>query len=337
MLFGHGDDAYLYPNITADFSSNISPEAYPEGLEAHLAACLRRIRHYPEPEPTGLERMIAEREGISSGCVLATNGATEAIYLAAQATRGGRSAIAQPTFSEYEAACRANGHTLAEDGETVWICNPNNPTGAVIPKERLLEMARDKRRLFIIDQAYEDYTLEPTLTPREAAAMGNVVLLHSMTKRHAIPGLRLGYITTAEPLVERLREAKQPWSVNAVAVAAGEWLVSHGRKPDAALLTSEAQRLRERLNHIKGISVGETKTNFMLARIDALTAAELKERLARKHGMLIRDASNFPTLTPHHFRVAAQSPEQNDALARAISWELKEMEADKEAEGVGWS
>ena len=62
-----------------------------------------------------------------------------------------------------------------------------------------------------------------------------------------------------------------------------------------------------------------TDTNFMLCELDKGTAAELKDWLAKNHGILIRDASNFRGLTPHHFRLATQSPEENDALVEAIT------------------
>ena len=69
---------------------------------------------------------------------------------------------------------------------------------------------------------------------------------------------------------------------------------------------------------IPGIAVMETQTNFMLCTVEKRTAALLKDYLARSHGMLIRDASNIKGLTQHHFRVAAQKPEENDALVEAI-------------------
>ena len=81
---------------------------------------------------------------------------------------------------------------------------------------------------------------------------------------------------------------------------------------------AEAQRLRSMLNAILGVHACETQTNFMLCTIEGHTAAELKEYLAVEHGILIRDASNFVGLTPRHFRVAAQRPEDNDELVKAI-------------------
>ena len=81
---------------------------------------------------------------------------------------------------------------------------------------------------------------------------------------------------------------------------------------------AETQRLRSALNEIKGVTVQETQTNFMLARLEKGTAAEMKEFLIQHYGILIRDASNFTGLTAAHFRVATQTREENDRLIEAV-------------------
>jgi len=313
MLTTHGDDTYRYKGIKLNFSSNISTATDLQGLKAHIMANIDKIASYPEPEAYTLERIIAEREGVDKRCVVVTNGATEAIYLLAQIFSGSKSTIAQPTFSEYETACNIYNHEICKHGNIVWICNPNNPTGTVIREDSLKSTL-----LYIIDHAYEDYTTEPLLSDKDAVAMGNVIIIHSMTKQYGIPGLRLGYITANVDIAERVRSVKQPWSVNALALTAGEYLSQHGQHPDTRTLLAEAKRLNEQLNTIDGIKALPTKTNFMLCSIDKGSAAKLKEYLAKRHGMLIRDASSFKGLTPHHFRIAAQRLDDDMRLVEAI-------------------
>ena len=89
--------------------------------------------------------------------------------------------------------------------------------------------------------------------------------------------------------------------------------------PDLSAYLAETQRLYRALNQLPMIQALPTETNFMLARIESATAAELKEYLATKHRMLIRDASNFSGLNEHYFRISAQRPEENDALIAAIA------------------
>ena len=320
MIEGHGDDLYRYDNIKMNFSSNIYNGTDLSALDAYLCTRMAAIRSYPEPSAASLERMIASECGISPDEVLVTSGAVDAIYLIAQAYRHeGTCHIMQPTFREYEDACRVFGYQEREDSTLCWLCNPNNPTGDVMATEEVLALA-ERHRLLIVDQSYEDYTMAPLLRPADVVGRDDIILLHSMTKRYAVPGLRLGYVTASAQVISRLREQYRPWAINALSLEAGKWLVQRGETaiPDLTSYLAETQRLRAMLNDIEGIEAQPTQTNFFLCTIRQATAAELKEYLAREHGILIRDASNFTGLTPHHFRIATQSPAENDALVTTI-------------------
>lgn len=328
MIEGHGDDLYRYDHIKMNFSSNIYNGTDLSELEAYLCSRMAVVRSYPEPSAASLEQMIARECGIRPDEVLVTSGAVDAIYLIAQAYRElGTCHVVQPTFREYEDACRVFGYQESEDGAVCWLCNPNNPTGDVMAVEEVLALA-ERHRLLVVDQSYEDYTMAPLLQPAEVVGRDDIILLHSMTKRYAVPGLRLGYITASAQIISRLREQYRPWAINALSLEAGKWLVEHEAVAikDLPTYLAETQRLRALLSEIDGIETQETQTNFFLCTIRQATAAELKEYLAREHGILIRDASNFTGLTPHHFRIATQSPTENDALVAAISnYELREL------------
>jgi threonine-phosphate decarboxylase len=320
MIEGHGDDLYRYNNIKMNFSSNIYNGTDLSALDAYLCTRMPAIRSYPEPSAASLEHMIAHHNGISPDEVLVTSGAVDAIYLIAQAYRHeGTCRILKPTFREYEDASRVFGYRESEDGALCWLCNPNNPTGDVVAVKDVLALA-ERHRLLIVDQSYEDHTMAPLLAPADIVGRNDIILLHSMTKRYAVPGLRLGYITASAAVIRHLREQYRPWAINALSLVAGKWLVSHEAIAiqDLPSYLAETQRLRTMLNEIDGIETFDTQTNFFLCTIRQATAAQLKEYLAREHGILIRDASNFTGLTPHHFRIATQSPTENDALVDAI-------------------
>lgn len=312
MIKGHGDDAYRYPGIRSDFSSNICATTSHQALMAHLASCPQLLSHYPEPEAWSLEALLAEQHGIEPCNVIVTSGATEAIYLIAQTFRY-KSVIPAPTFSEYEDACSC--FEQKEDKTMLWLCNPNNPDGRVYDRFYVHDMM-SKYDLVVLDHSYEYYTNGQLMMTRWECYEPRSIVIHSFTKTYAVPGLRLGYITAHESLTGQMRQFLRPWSVSALAIEAGKFLSEHPDlicRPDLA----EAQRLRQQLLDI-GIDVMPTQTNFMLCRMEAHDAGALKEYLARHHGMLIRDASNFCGLTCRHFRVAAQSQEENDALVAAI-------------------
>ena len=321
MIQGHGDDTYLYTGVRANFSSNIYGGADMSGLKNLLRRHIDVIDHYPEPDALSLREAIARRYDIDAGCVLVTNGATEAIYLVAQALcHAGfkRYHVEQPTFSEYADACRAVGMETAEqasDGVVSWLCNPNNPTGCVTPIGEL-----PSHGVLVLDQSYEDYTLEPMLTHRQAADCKDLWQIHSLTKAYAVPGLRIGYVVSCRDNIALLHRFARPWAVNALAVVAGRWLLETDCRAvtDVQGLLCEAQRLNRELNLLRGITVFPTETNFMLARIEGHTSAALKDYLAREHGLLIRDASNFAGLDRHYFRVSAQQQIEIDLLVAAI-------------------
>lgn len=322
MINGHGDDIYQYGEIRCNFSSNISPLIDTSPLRQHLAERLTLINHYPEPDAYSLEVLIAAKHGISPQEVLVTSGATDAIYLIAQTLRNERTfAVKRPTFSEYADACRMYGYEEApKAGAIRWLCNPNNPTGELRTTDTIKVLSR-RHHWLIIDQSYEDYTWEPLLSAQTAIDMQNVIVIHSMTKRFAIPGLRLGYIIAPSAVVDCLRANYRPWAVNALAIEAGRWLLDHEDpyyREEMKLLLSQTKYLREQLRGILGIHVYPSSTNFMLCSIQQSTAAELKEYLLAQHGFLIRDASNFEGLSACHFRIATQLPEFNDELVEAI-------------------
>ena len=106
MINGHGDDLYRYTTpITSNFSSNVFCGIDHSVLFQRLADALPRLCSYPEPEPASLESALAAFFRVPADSVCFTNGATEAIYLIAQAFRGRKSAVWMPTFSEYADAC----------------------------------------------------------------------------------------------------------------------------------------------------------------------------------------------------------------------------------------
>lgn len=331
MIKGHGDDIFSYSDIKHNFSSNIVCHTDLDALYMHLSAIMPRICSYPEPDASSLTVAWAASMGISADMLCVTNGATEAIYLIAQVYRESNSQILVPTFSEYADACRLNRHRITEvysesglkprDGGLCWICNPNNPTGKVRECDWFTELIESNPGcLFIIDQSYAPYTLKKVIDVRWTVQQPNVLLLHSMTKQFGVPGLRIGGVSGNARLIKQLKLFLMPWSVNAMAVEAGKFLLMNRDlyRIDAAELIAERERVAREFAKTGVIECWPSDSNMLLSRLRMGKAKALKEHLAKHKGILIRDASNFTGLDDGCFRIAVQSPKENDLLVESI-------------------
>ena len=332
MIYGHGDDTFRYGDkLKLNFSSNVYAWADLSGLKEHLMQHFEVVSHYPESEPSSLEKLLAEHLGVPANTVMITSGANEAIFLIAQLYKGWSSIIPQPTFNAYEYACKSFDHLISYDRKDelevlpedriYWICNPNNPTGNVLVKPLVNRIIRQNPRyLYVVDQSFADYTLRPMLKPSEMVDCYNLMLIGSLSKKYCIPGLRLGYVFSSPIIIDRLRQIRQPWSVNAMAIEAGKYLLTNNPQmiPDLQEYLVEAQRLRKELASISGVRVMKTDTNFMLVLINFGDALELKNWLIDKYGILIRDASDFRGLDNHCFRIMARTKEDDNLLVAAI-------------------
>ena len=188
---------------------------------------------------------------------------------------------------------------------------------------------QNPRYLYVVDQSFADYTLQPMLKPSEMVDCYNMMLIGSLSKKYCIPGLRLGYIFSSPIIIDRLRQIRQPWTVNAMAIEAGKYLLTNNPQmiPDLEGYLSEAQRLRQELTDIEGIRVLKSDTNFMLVLIDFAETWELKQWLINNYGILIRDASDFRGLDNHYFRIVARTKEDDNQLVAAIR-EFKKWKED---------
>lgn len=334
MIEGHGDDTYRYGKmIEFNFSSNIRMDVDHSKLMKHLMERESLLTSYPEPEPYTLGKELAQRLRVFPENILITNGAVEGIYLIALAFIGSFSAILEPTFNEYRDACELFEHQCRSyfrikdlcKADLAWICNPNNPTGKAIEGTKLLEtISANPRTLFIVDQAYHNYTSKEMLTPSIVRRYPNVVILQSLTKDFSVPGLRIGYIVADAGVIRQIQSVRMPWSVNSVAIEAARYLLKHEKEYefDKERMLQEAEELKQGLRSL-GIKVYPSDSTFMLCKLPRGSALDLKTHLAQEAGILIREASNFHSLTPQHFRVASQNTESNLLLVEAIKDWLK--------------
>lgn len=334
MLTGHGNDGYLFDTeIIADFSSNVNYRGISADFRNYLGQHLHSITSYPQANAEDLCKSLARWHHLNEDQVLVTNGATEAFYLIAQAYRGAMATVIIPSFAEYEDACLANQvrvkyiewnciHADAGfDSQLVFFGHPNNPDGKVFPASCVEQVVKkNPDTLFVIDEAYVDFMKDVVSHMYLLASFQNIIIVKSLTKTYSIPGLRLGYLLAEKRIIKKIQSGKMPWSVNSLAIAAGLYISQHHSQMHFPLqqLLNDTQALIHQLNRIRYINAHETAAHFFLCKTEKGTAADLKQFLLRTHGILIRDAGNFKSLSPQHFRIATQTKEKNELLVTAI-------------------
>lgn len=325
------------PKEKLDFSANINPLGPPPVLKENWFRLLESVMEYPDPQGTILKSKIARKEGLHESQILLGNGGAEIISLIGRMLAGKRAVIVQPAFSEYEEACRVSGcyvehHQLAvgwewtDDGlneklknaDILFLCNPNNPTGVYYSKSTILYLLEECRRhqcLLIVDEAFYDFLGKYESITYYIKEYSNLLIIRSMTKMFAIPGLRLGYLL-ADPAVIRKIAAYQPhWSTNAIALKAGEWCLESESyvKETRALIEQE----RTRLFHFyqkHGLLVSPSRVNYYLLKDPSLDDQYSFLQYLLHRGMIPRHTVNFPGLEGKWLRFAIKGSEANDKL-----------------------
>jgi len=341
MLKGHGSDTHHYPNIRADFSSNVSWLDYSSVILPILEKNINELQRYPDVEYVELIDALAEFHGVSSDHLMVTNGAVAGIYQVAQTFAGSRSHLFFPEFAEYESALEMFGHLVAysrfadfssieESVDFVMLGNPNNPTGELVEKSEICQFLSERpTTTVVVDESYMEFVPKSQSMISEIFRFPNLVVIKSFTKRYSIPGLRLGYVLAQPAMIDRINQWTQPWSVNALAAKVGVEIV---RRPERFPIDwsshfQEKERLYQALCEVSELWALPSSSHYFLIELRAGTAKSLKAYLADRHGLLIRDASNFRGLTERHIRVASRSREENDLLVAALKSYFTELEA----------
>jgi histidinol-phosphate aminotransferase len=318
-----------------DLAVNVLAGGPPPWLRAAMAAALDDVGAYPdETAPTAA---VARRHGRDPKEVVLLNGATQAFWMAA-ALAPRRPVCIHPSFTEPEVALRAARRpprhvtldppwTLAaehvpEDADLVVVGNPTNPTGVLHDRATIATLCRPGR-ITLVDESFMDFVPGETESLADRRELPGLVLARSLTKLHAIPGVRAGYLLAPVPLAARLRAQRPAWSVNTLALAAVEAIAAHPEHAAAIADDTAAVRadLVERLAAgLPGATVHDGAANFVLLHLAG--ACAVAERL-RAQGIAVRPCASFPGLTADHLRLTVRDPATHaravDALAEATA------------------
>lgn len=331
------------------FSANVNPLGVSPLLRSTLSEKIDAITTYPDREYTSLRKRIADYCDTDYENVIVGNGSTELISLFIQIEHPKKALVIGPTYSEYEREIALGGGTtlyyplreeddfklnvtdflshLNESIDLLVICNPNNPTSSCITRKemrRILDACKQYDIYVMTDETYVEFADNQ----KEITAVSltnyynNIIILRGTSKFFAAPGLRLGYaITGNRDLIKSINTRKNPWTINSLAVVAGETMFTDTSYIEAtkSLISSERRRIYDLFAAHPDFKVYKPSGNFMLVRIlnDDLTSEELFDRAIRQK-MMIRDCSTFPFLDNKYIRFCFMNKTDNDRLMECL-------------------
>jgi histidinol-phosphate aminotransferase len=326
----------------AQLASNESPWGPHPDVIAAIERAAGAMNRYPDPGATLLRRRIAERHDADPAAIAVANGSCEILLAAAQALceEGDEIVFAWPSFSMYPYMAPISGARevrvpLSEGDEhdleamlseitaatqLVVVCNPNNPTSTHIPIARISEFvdAVPDHVAVIIDEAYAEYQLHDD--PEEAVDLWrrseNLIVLRTFSKCYGLAGLRVGYALTSAKLRAALDAVRQPFSVNALAQAAGAEAVRHGDDVASRVERTIVERVfvEESVRDL-GLSTPDSHANFSWIDLGEADEGDVVESLARE-GVVVR--AGTPLGGPGHIRVSYGTREQNERFLAAL-------------------
>ncbi|MCK4423766.1 MAG: threonine-phosphate decarboxylase [Candidatus Omnitrophica bacterium] len=345
-------------NKILDFSANINPLGLPPDIVRVIRKNIPALIHYPHPQAGPLRKQISKYIHLDQDHILAGNGTTQLMYLIYRVFKPGSVIIPVPSFSEYEKAVSGaniyfhqlksnNGfcldvNRLLEDIERkavsksseksnrsmVVLGNPNNPIGNLIPVTELISLVRQlyKRRIWLVlDEAFIDFVKDDhkhSLISR-VSEYSNLIVLRTLTKFFALPGLRIGYAVSSKKNISVLSRCIEPWSVNHLAQTAGMEILKQKDyiKQSHSYIVKEYKYLYSQLKKISFLEPYPSAVNFIMCKIKPDNKIKDSHHLTssiEKKGILIRNCANFRNLGSRYIRVAVRSRSENKLLIQGF-------------------
>lgn len=357
-MFTHGGNIWAlrrkYPNRRLiDFSANINPLGLPRGMKNLLGRDLDLVLHYPDTEAVDLKRTLADYWQISPENIVLGSGSIELIYLIPSLLRFSRVLIPLPNFSEYEKVMKLAKKiclfpffprfqfelkkilSYLPRVDLVFLSNPNNPTGYLISNEELnsfLTQAEKNEVVVIMDECFLDFVPgEESLTLiKRAVRKKNILILRTLTKFFALPGLRVGYLVGPKGIISQAEKFLPPWRVNCFAQLLGKAVLENQAfiQQTKEFILREKEYLYQNLQKIKGITPLPPAANYIFC---ALTQSPIKahelERCLLEAGIIIRNCANYRGLDGQYFRVAVKRRKENRKLIISLKEILGKAEA----------
>ena len=324
-----------YSTARDDCGSN-QPEIF---LDANENPYNNGINRYPDPHQKALKAKVAEIKGISADSLFIGNGSDEAIDLVYRVfcVPGASNAVSiAPSYGMYEVAAAMNDIEFrkvqlrpdfsmdteamlsAADSKTrlMFICSPNNPTGNSFPVEQIEDILERFGGVVVLDEAYIDFSVRPSLTSL-VKRYPNLIVLQTLSKAWGMAGLRIGLAIADPAVIALMSKVKYPYNINVLAQKMALMKLDEAAKDKAvAEIVGQRFRLEKELAkcpEVKGLYSSDA--NFLLVRFD--NPDEVYERLL-SGGVIVRNRSRVPGCEGC-LRITVGTPVENDRLLRLLS------------------
>jgi len=330
-----------------DFSTSVNPLGVSKKVKAEMRKYLKFLTNYPDPDCRRLRWHLSRYLNIPDKNILCGNGSTEIIHLVIKALKPEKLLISVPVLPDYERAVMINSLNCSSASTTInylvskekddfkvdidefihamngcdmaFLSNPNDPTGHLIEKNQLLQIANEAKKnscFLVVHEAFIDFIPEDSVA---AWAIHNpfLIVLRSMSPFYALSGIRLGSGILHEEVMKHVLEKKEPWTVNTLAQRAGVVSVKDRiyKKQTLEFMKKEKRFIEESLKKYK-ISFYPSRVNFYLLKSDH---APLIYKGLRRKGILVKDCSDIMGLDKRFLRIAVKTHRENVLLFKSIS------------------
>ncbi|WP_418300973.1 pyridoxal phosphate-dependent aminotransferase [Lysinibacillus fusiformis] len=316
------------PEEVYDFSENVNAAGPPSFVEVRWRTFYPLIQRYPDPDGEPFLSKVAAFHQVAKDRVLLGNGASELFSVIARRYAQKRVIVVHPTFSEYERTLRAAGAIIVPilvtdfiqytlpmerlkqemvEADALYICTPNNPTGVLPKKEDLLALLEHGRTVkceLVIDEAFMDWVDEANSLIHESMENSHVLVVRSMTKMYAIPGLRLGYLVAHASIISELKDMLPHWNLNAFALVIGAGCLDEQQYSQQAIAYATTQRVQ--LHHYlqeNGCLVTNSVTNYVCFSLPREQQSDTFFTYCLAQGVVLRHTKNFKGLQGEWFRI----------------------------------
>ncbi|WP_432359053.1 histidinol-phosphate transaminase [Sporosarcina sp. UB5] len=336
---------YRLDNV-AKLASNENPYGCSSTVTEFLMSAALPFEIYPDGHGATLRTKLARKHDVEESSILFGNGSDEIISIISRALldENVHTIMPTPSFPQYAHNAKIEGANITEiplkdtyhdlndfigaindRTSIIWVCNPNNPTGSLIPSDELESFLEQvpENILVVLDEAYFEYVTDPehvdsiTLLDR----FPNILVLRTFSKAYGLASFRIGYAVGSSKIITELNKVRNPFNNNTLAVAVASEALDDDGFIEKCRKLNEIQRERYKSFAFEtGLHMFDSETNFVLMEVP--TDADEASEFLLQHGYIVRSGNALGT--PGFVRITIGSEEQNTGLLEAFTLLLQE-------------